>query len=835
MANTGWLRRFSLGIAGRMGLWPMRFTILVLSICSSSAAAQYGGGTGDPNTPYLISTPTHLQSLTTTTGDWNKHFRLTANLDLTGVTMTPIGTFADPFSGTFDGNGHTISNLTFNLPTTDYVGLFGYVDNTVDSNIIFDLGLIDLNITGQYYVGGLVGKKVDTGMINNCYVEGANISGNERVGGLAGDNAGEIIACYANGTISGIAGIGGLVGYNDDGAISTSYATGDVSGTAAIGGLAGLNEATISTSYAIGNVSGTAAIGGLVGYNIFSGMINTSYATGDISGTEVIGGLAGNNSGTINNCYATGLVNNGVSGTDIGGLIGENYLPIHIHNSYWAIDSSGQATSAGGTGKLLSEMKQIATFIGWACEVDGIWTIDEGSDTPRLAWENQVGTIITADIFFSGGTGTSEDPYQITHADELVLIDQSTCLLEKHFALTDDIDLSGYDGQNGNPAFDGIGTATGTHLGADDVYLPFAGVFDGRGHRILNLTMNTTGYNDGIGLFCAIHGEQAEVKNLILENVIIENMTSRFGEDSDIGALAGLLFHGTVSNCHIRNGLVTGKWQDPDGWHDTVGGLIGKSYGKTLRCSFEGTVSGDRAGGLIGILTSGIPCCDLGDQPSTGVIEHSSSKGQCNGISVGGLFASASGQGEPTQVVNCFSQCQVNGEYTAGGLGGEVSGIIINCYASGEVAGTNYVGGLLGSYSGDIYTKSFWNASVNPGLTGIGNGSDPNVIGETTANLQIQSTFTNKDWDFVGEDVNGTEGVWRMCVDGVDYPRLRWEFDRLGDWVCPDGVFVEDLAVVVDEWLTIGTDYPDLAPDGGDGIFDLYDVSALATNWMAAN
>jgi hypothetical protein len=100
------------------------------------------------------------------------------------------------------------------------------------------------------------------------------------------------------------------------------------------------------------------------------------------------------------------------------------------------------------------------------------------------------------------------------------------------------------------------------------------------------------------------------------------------------------------------------------------------------------------------------------------------------------------------------------------------------------------------------YTKCFWDSDVNPDVNGIGNRSDPNVIGMSTAEMQTRSTFTEAGWDFVVESVNGTEDIWRMCIDGVHYPMLWWEFVTV-DFTCPDGVDFVDYSFFAGHWQDV--------------------------------
>jgi hypothetical protein len=107
---------------------------------------------------------------------------------------------------------------------------------------------------------------------------------------------------------------------------------------------------------------------------------------------------------------------------------------------------------------------------------------------------------------------------------------------------------------------------------------------------------------------------------------------------------------------------------------------------------------------------------------------------------------------------------------------------------------------LIGSDNNSTYLKCLWSTSANPSLQGIGNKSDPNVIGKTTAEMMTPSTFTDAGWDFVGETANGTEDIWDIC-QGTNYPRLVWQIPA-ADFLCPDGVNFIDYAYFGSAWNT---------------------------------
>lgn len=174
-----------------------------------------------------------------------------------GAGFNPLGDFGTDFSGIFDGLGHVINNLTINRTSTNLVGLFGA---TSTSALIQNVGLVNANMTGGDYVGGLVG--INAGIINASSVSG-QVTGSGSVGGLVGGNRGF-------------------------GIINASSMTGHVSGFDTVGGLAGQNGGLIKNSQFVGNVSGQDNVGGIVGINVYCndcegsgtpGTINNSSAT----------------------------------------------------------------------------------------------------------------------------------------------------------------------------------------------------------------------------------------------------------------------------------------------------------------------------------------------------------------------------------------------------------------------------------------------------------------------------------------------------------------------------------------------------------------------------
>lgn len=238
------------------------------------------------------------------------NYMLAGDIDAQGKGFDPIGTgsikdgYLDTtgaYSGIFDGNGFTISNLTVNRTDTDVVGLFG-----VNSGVVKNVGLENSNITGNNYVGGIAG--INAGVTTACYNTGGTVTGNQYVGGLAGANVNTLVG-YNQSSVTGQGApnntewkgynVGGLAGLNTGHLVG--YNTGEVKGVSRVGGLAGesygtVKEAGVVIGYNTGNVSGSNCVGGLVGLAApydkrYSTVIG--YNLANVTGLTDIGGLIG--------------------------------------------------------------------------------------------------------------------------------------------------------------------------------------------------------------------------------------------------------------------------------------------------------------------------------------------------------------------------------------------------------------------------------------------------------------------------------------------------------------------------------------------------------------
>ena len=436
---------------------------------TSVSFAKYNGGSGSAEDPFLIAEANQMAAIGLNHADWDKHFKLTADIDLdayTGDTFPLIGRYNasqdKPFTGVFDGNDHTISNFTYISETsTSPVGLFSYLAGEIKN-----LGLVNPYLNVNSTVGALVGMTEGSpayAYINDCYVEGGSVIGAEVAGGLVGrfDAWGEIRRCYSSATVSSSGDyVGGLIGYGKSPYIYNSCAAATVSGHSGVGGL--LGGTWIGTSY-------------------------ECFATGSVIGQQYVGGLVGYASSRNNSryCYAAAIV----TCADVnyaGGFLGYHGSSVitsqEFISSFWDSTLNPSLEGIGNRadpnelrGRTTPELQNRTTytdygwdFIGFSDDgPDDIWAILDSGDYPIFWWQlNELPTLP-----FAGGNGEPNNPYLISDATQLNSIGHNPRLMTSHFLLTCDINLVDVN-------FYSVG----------DSVCPFKGVFDGNGYEIRRLT-----------------------------------------------------------------------------------------------------------------------------------------------------------------------------------------------------------------------------------------------------------------------------------------------------------------------------------------------------------
>ena len=291
------------------------------------------------------------------TGVLDENKNLVSKSDLTE--WKPIGARWSSYTGTFDGQGYTISGLYFNNPHSSYVGLFGCI--------------------------GANGKISNVGVLDS-YFQFSTLGG-----GVCGVNYGTVRDCRNTGSVRGFGSIGGVCGFNEKGGIienSFNEGTVSVSGTGDnvqnVGGVSGNNNGTIKSCYNTASVSGQVSVGGVCGFNSV-GTITNCFNEGTVSGQNIVGGVCGNGCGvTTTNCFNKGTVRGQIH---VGGVCGyDYYYDGALTNCYYLSDTAtgginGKDVSGTAEGKSIEQIK--------SGEV--AYLLAEGKVLGEKAWGQQLG------------------------------------------------------------------------------------------------------------------------------------------------------------------------------------------------------------------------------------------------------------------------------------------------------------------------------------------------------------------------------------------------------------------------------------------------------------
>ena len=742
---------------------------------SITDAGPFDSGDGTPGNPFLIANSGEL--VNATNPDFaNSSFKVIADIDLTGVSMSPI----DPFNGTFDGNHHQISNWTYS--GSNCVGLFGTL-----TGLVSDIILVSPSVTGSNnaYVGALVG--CNNGLVIRDQVIGGQVTADYMAGGLVGEEQqGGVIDGVANSSSSATVVAqyaGGLVGYTSNEAIVDSYAAGEVSGTILGGGLVGYDSdsypgSIVLRSYASGIVDNAPdwTAGGLIGFSNDQ-LVFDSFWNEDTSGQSTSNGGVGlsadqmNDPANFTNWNFTSVWQS-VSGQEPTLRPTGNVAPMTEAFSFSvagatpfpmtlpAFDFNGDALTyaivtppSRGTLSALDGNRVTFTADGWVGYTDQFTyqvTDVHGLTSPITAVAITVQSACnSAEPGFShGGDGSSSTPYVVTNVSELQLVHT---YMFCNYILGNDIDLTGI-------SFSPIGSASA-----------FNATFDGNGHQILSWNYTSTDGTD-TGFFASLNGT---VQNLTLVNLNI----------SGAGLVGGLAAEasGTLTNDHTT-GTVTSTG-------NSAGGLVASSYATVTSCSSAATVHGaQNAGGLIG-LQSSYPVFTsfaTGDVTSSGaeaggLIGYNQFSGIQLSYATGSVTAPNGNAGGLlgyddflvtgySDISDSYATGSISCSGSAGAFIGfaevEESSTLERVYATGAIlsaATSAVVGGLMGTEQDDngpgtfTATDAFWDVDT----TGVGTTANNDGVPEPDVAMTTQSTYT--DFDFAN--------VWVIQPSG--YPTLR--------------------------------------------------------------
>jgi filamentous hemagglutinin family protein len=720
---------------------------------SFALAAPYNAG----GQPIYTSSPISATLSTTFEGLGNT----ISNLSIDQSSAGNVGLFASiGYGGTVRDIGLVNVNVVGSASNSDVGGLAGSDGGTIDASFV--TGAVSGGASSS--VGGLAGYVTSSGGIYESSATGTvtDLSSGGYVGGLAGDSLGIISGASANEAVSGGASsyVGGLVGYNENtvtysttagsvsgpdtlggfigdnsGTVSASYAESSVSGGEFSGGFVGINTGTITGSYSTGPVGGTNYLGGFVGENS-AGSIGGDYSLSSVSGANFIGGFVGENNAAISNSYATGSVtgsttvggfaglnqNNAtiadtyslgrVTGSgNVGGFVGADESTGGITSSYWDTTTSGVTNTADGSGSSLNDsgitglnaagMMNSANYAGWTF----------GGLNSGQTW-----VIIDADGSLNNASGAaggtapmllSEYSTAITNAHQLQLMELDPTA---NYTLANNINASGTAGG------DVWGTAGFVAVGGNAA-AAYSGTFDGAGYSINGLTIDDA-TNTNVGLFGYVSGA---IENVGLQNAAVT------GSGADVGALAGELYYGTVSNSSAT-GSVTGT----DAIFGYVGGLVGYAvYGTIGNATTSDTVTSDGFNSVGGLLGEGFNSA-INSSFTTGAVAGEAGEiGGLVGEAYGGTINASFATGSTTSSAD-------NGSLFIGGLiGWNQSNTITDSYATGTVNGQLGTGGDVGGLAGYNWSGTITGSYATGSVTG---GPSADVGGLVGYNLEASIT-----------------------------------------------------------------------------------------------
>lgn len=681
---------------------------------------------------------------------------LADDINLDGIAWTPIGQ-SNAFSGTFDGKGHTIEDMSANV-TSGYAGLFGNVRGTVKN----------VQVTGSVTAsgkvraaGGIVGYSAG-GTVQNCLSK-VHISApqvNYPVGGVVGESSNKpndntsstVNLCWNEGTVTGGSGsTGGIVGKNSKGTVTNCANFGGVKGSSTASGIVG--SGAVANSYNLGDVTGAkgSAYGisnGAVANSYYVCKLNGSIKMAYVNATEIPVTL-----GTDGKTYMVGekklvdLLNDNHGTNELWFTNPEKNVYLPHHATKWDGETDTDCTFKtitvtydpnGGVNKdgsntpvTVSEMVYVvgedvvtpAKHIVLAADAETLGFKHENGTIKATPWNTdatgngsqyaagrtiQVSKDITLYAQWDkiwGGDGSNSDPYQISNAEKLTALqtqvnENGFSYTGKWFRLTNNIDLN---------------NELWTPIGVDSLHF-FGGSLDGGGKTISGLKVETD--RQWAGLFGSVRGTYGvpmTMRDLTLKNGSVKFTSSG---TSCSGGLVAIVEGETaleLRNVVAENLTVSGG--------DDSGGLLGRGRVAMTNCHNRGgSVTGRYAGGLAGngysnLLNHVFTGCTnsakvVGERTAGGMTGNETvSNGSYTSCANSGSISATQGYASGIAAGGSYKQCSNSGAVT----GKQAAGITSHgnkatfCSNTGAITGTDYAAGILtnGGYGGTV--EFCWN------------------------------------------------------------------------------------------------------------------------------
>jgi hypothetical protein len=690
-------------------------------------------GYGTEENPYQIANMKNLYWLSQNSAEWDKHYIQTADIDASETEswhgdngFEPIGTEDAEFTGSYNGQFHSIDQIYINRPNTNNIGLFGFVAQ--ETAIITKLGVTNANITGKSCVGGIIGK-LSEGSLHRCHTTGTVITGNSEAGGL--------------------------LGHNYEGYVKECFSFTDVSSSTFAGGLIGKNT---------------------------KGTINDCYSRGSVSSDWMCGGLIGSMTrGILRNCYSTGLVNS-PDLSYLGGLVGNEYEAV-VENSFWDIQTSGTEQSPAGTGLSTSEMKtsRVFTNAGWDFidetnnGIELLWSIRAGENDlyPFLTWEKE-------EYYYT---------LPIINNNKISNIEEESAIFSANIAALGYVDISNHGvcwNKNGYPTISDAHTSQGPVTDTGQFTSNISGLkgdilYYARPFVIVDNNVKygeTTEFRTPPGVETP-EGQGTEsdpYKIISLENLhwlsinysewdkhyiqtaTIDASTTRYWNNGKGFSPIGnprIPFTGTYNGMgHTINGLYIDR---PESRYIGLFGFLSRKITLIKQLGVkEASIAGGNHTGVLAGYNNG---ATLKNTFTSGRILSKSS-------AIGGFVGTNYGY-----INNCYADVDVSGRAQTGGfIGKNYLANVHYCYSTGNVRGDEETGGFIGKNNeGSIY-RCFYDRRASGQPTSDGG------VGLDLLTLNVNKILIRAGWDYIKETGNGTNDYWMPNEKKPMYfPLLEWQ------------------------------------------------------------